>query len=136
MRLLIVGIVAAALALGACSSAPDTTDAARSPAPREAPETPPDKNFDEAPEPAAGPPDAADKAAAEICNGLAKVADAESPEDALRALARKARKEGVQFHRFVTLLQRAYVDGDVDKARSYIDRLSALCENVTGRRNF
>jgi hypothetical protein len=101
-----------------------------------APSDEPDKNFDEAPQPAAGPPDSSDKAAAEICDGLADVDDAESPADALRSLATKAKQEGVQFSRFVTLLRRAYVKGDVEKARSYIDRLSAICEDVVGRRNF
>lgn len=135
MRAVLVPTVVSLLMLGACSSSPDAVETSRSPAPRVAPSQEPDENVEGEPQPAAGPPAASDKAAAKICDGLAEVDDAESPEDALKRLATKARREGVRFHRFVSLLHLAYVQGNVEKAYGYIDRLSALCENVPGRRN-
>jgi hypothetical protein len=131
-------IVVALLATTACGSSEDTTTASRSPVPRVAPSTEPEDNFDEAPQPAAEPPGTGsnDKAAAKICEGLAEVDDAEDPAGALRDLARQAAQNGLQFRRLLTLLQRAYVKGDFEKARGYIDRLAAICEEVEERRNF
>lgn len=101
-----------------------------------APSTEPEENFDEAPGDAAGPPAPADKAASRICEGIGEAATAESPEDYLRDLARRAAQNGVQFHRLISLLRRAFSSGDTEKAYSYIDRLAGICEDVTGRRNF
>jgi hypothetical protein len=134
LRIAVAGLVVTLAA--ACGESPEQSDAARSPAPRVAPTVQPEEGFDEAPGEAAGPPAPADKAASRICDGIGEAATAESPEDFLRDLARTAARKGVQFHRLITLLQRAFATGDTEKAYGYIDRLAGICEDVTGRRNF
>lgn len=142
VKILLVTIAASILLTSACGGSEPGADAGRSPAPRIAPSEEPEENFDEAPPgrgggaPPPAPAEQPDKAAGKICGRIGDAATASSPEDYLESLAQDARREGVQFARLITLLQRAYVKGNLDKARTLIDRLAGLCEEATGRRNF
>lgn len=137
MRILVAAVALTLAASTACGSSEDTTEASRSPVPRQASETAPDNGVGAGHQPAAEPPSAGSnvKAAAKVCSGLARVDEAGDPAAALEDLAAQAARDRVQFRRLVAQLHRAYVDGDFEKGRTLVDRLSSLCEDVEERRN-
>lgn len=136
IHLAVLGLCAALFV--ACGGSSETgPDAASTPVPSEAPQDDeaPDKAPGEGAQPAPAP-GVQPKAASDVCERIGGAATAEAPEEYLADLARTARRKGVQFHRLINLLQRAFAAGDTEKAYGLIDRLAGICEDVTGRRNF